>query len=193
MRQMIKKPALKVIKKNSEPAPKALPAGTRWADWYDDEALARAWEERKKALRAEAAGRARIRRSTVVEDCEHRFTVQELAEMAGELSEKIKTIQGFEAQLETLKESTKSYKQQILDTEKEIRELGQKIRDGWEMRPTQVEEQIDYDEGLVSYIRLDTGEEIRSRGLRNSERQMPLSLGGHASKVLNLDAKRRKS
>ena len=154
-----------------------MPAGTRWSDWYDDEALKRAWEEREKALRSEAVSRARIRCSTVVEDCEHRFTVPELAEMAGELSEKIKIIQGFEAQLETLKESTKSYKQQILDTEKEIRDLGQKIRDGCEMRPTQVEERIDYGECLVSYIRLDTGEEIRSRGLRNSERQMPLSLG----------------
>ena len=172
---MPKKADLKIVK--PEPVEKALPCGEEWngldwEDWYDDDRLAREWEERMNGIQEES--RPRVHRSIIEEDLPHEFTMDELRELTDRMVKADKDREDAERRLESLGLVQKEIKGEIAKHDKAIREARWDIERGEEIRPTQVEKTIDYDAGYVTFFRLDTGEEVRTRPIRDDERQMPL-------------------
>ena len=77
------------------------------------------------------------------------------------------------AELESFKAQVKG-KQKTLDAEIGVqRSL---VRDKVEWREVECEEIMDWDDGTVTIVRLDTGEETEKRKMRADERQLQLPL-----------------
>lgn len=107
---------------------------------------------------------------------EHRLPMQltekEIMAKARELASVIREKNRLEFEKS---ETGKFYKTQIDSKEIEMRDLISIIEKGEENRPVSCEEFHDFGEGLVTIIRLDTGEHVGQRTMTAHERQVDLA------------------
>ena len=99
------------------------------------------------------------------------FTEEELKNLAMEMANS--TIQANEAE-EQKKAAMASFKDKIEGHLLTSRTASRFISNGYEMRNIDCIKVIDYKEDLVTITRKDTGEEVESRRIKDSERQMTL-------------------
>lgn len=101
------------------------------------------------------------------------LTTEELLHAGDTLSRKLSDFDQVTAELESFKAQVKG-KQKTLEAEIGVqRSL---VRDKVEWREVECEEIMDWDDGTVTIVRLDTGEETEKRKMRADERQLQLPL-----------------
>jgi len=91
--------------------------------------------------------------------------------MASQMAQDTITAEGLEAEKKSV---VKKYDSDIKAVQLSASIAAQKIRNGFEMRPIKCEVKKDYETKMVSFIRTDTGELVRTRQMTGEERQMPL-------------------
>lgn len=115
----------------------------------------------------------RIKERPVKKMLRHELTDDEKRELAERMAED-------QAKLETLVDEKKAvasdYKSRIENVQGTIRLASSTYRQGWEIRETQCSEIYDYDKAVFSIVRLDTGEEIKRRGMTQDELTLPLPM-----------------
>ena len=129
--------------------------------------------------------RPRINRSRAVETLPCRFSDSERADMTREMILANQERESRENALEDLKDEKKRLEGLIKEADKTISATLKSLDRGFEDRSVEVEKVICYDDGLVTYFRLDTGEEIRTRPLE-PERAADAA-GGTEGGVMGLD------
>lgn len=72
------------------------------------------------------------------------------------------------------KEAKERMKEAMTGLEEEAGRLARIVQEGQEERQVRVRFEFDYDKGRVTVIREDTGEEVESRSMNDTERQMTL-------------------
>ena len=158
------KPDLKVIK--ADPKRRVLP----WDDeQLTDEALAAEWESRLTEM--QGTPKPRIHRKRTLKHLDYIFSPEELRDMGADLAEAVRDKNLAEAEIASFRKSKKPI---IEAAEERASELARLINVGSDERPVECEEAINYDDGLVTITRLDTGEEIGTRPLNPEERQMEM-------------------
>lgn len=101
------------------------------------------------------------------------YTTEERRQLADEMARGIAEIKRIEDEKATVNASIKSR----MTTAQEKVNLNQtRYMAGYDMREVKCQEVKDMDTGMVTLIRLDTGEEVRSRKLNEDERQFLLDL-----------------
>lgn len=75
---------------------------------------------------------------------------------------------------EAAKNQAKQAKEELAEMDSEIRELSREIRDRRTWRDVQVRNEPDYADGVMTTVRCDTGEVIRTRPLTLDEKQQKL-------------------
>jgi hypothetical protein len=103
--------------------------------------------------------------------CKYTFSVTEKAEMSSEMAQKVARLERTEDELKTVKAQFKSETEQLA---RDISTTAEKLNSGYEMRNIKCEVIRDYREGIVEYVRTDTGEIAKSRKMRDDERQMQI-------------------
>ena len=103
------------------------------------------------------------------------LTIEEWNRRANESARLIERRDQFEAEL---KSAQKSGKAQLSEMDAELRRINTQIRDRAELRLVQCERVLDYDAGLVSEVRTDTGEVMGSpRKMTDEETQRGFEFG----------------
>ena len=166
---MSNKPDLRVVK---EKETEDWGRSALGRDIPDQEELEREWLNRLAALADKP--RPRINRSRAMETLPCRFSDSERADMTREMILANQERESREKALEDLKDEKKRLEGFIKEADKTISATLKSLDRGFEDRSVEVEKIVNYTDGLVTYFRLDTGEEIRTRPLNESERQMPL-------------------
>lgn len=104
-----------------------------------------------------------------------RLDDDELIERAQEQSRHLQTIEEMEAELKTKVGHAKAA---IQERAADVKRLAIEIRDRATYRPVDCERIFDYRRGIVTEVRLDTGEQISERPMTYAEKQRELPLGG---------------
>ena len=109
----------------------------------------------------------------VMENVKYEFSELEKKELAEVIAQSI--VQRDEL---TVKKKAKQseMKADIDALEHKVSELSEKYNDGFEMREMEVYKELDLPNDLVRFIRPDTGEIVKERGLTLEERQGKLGL-----------------
>jgi len=97
-----------------------------------------------------------------------------------------------QADLGALEDSFKCVKEQfkndITKAETDINKYGRLLRDKHEMKDVKVEQTFDYDNDLVTLVRMDTGEVVESRELNADELQTSMDFdSGEAEEVTTVE------
>ena len=103
----------------------------------------------------------------------YNFTEWELKEIADELAQAVLDKKGAEAELKNFKTEVTNH---IAIAEGKIEANSEYIRSGYKMKNVDCETQYNYDTGMVTVVRVDTGEEIEARSMTEEERQIPMEL-----------------
>lgn len=101
----------------------------------------------------------------IVVDMEHWFTEDELKELSRKIVKLDAEIDVDENELESLKQSMKSYKDSIENANVERRKLSRLYSSGKEMRSIATIRSIDYESGLINYYDVNTDELIKTEEL----------------------------
>ncbi len=109
----------------------------------------------------------------VIEHLPYTFTEQEKGELGKQLAKCFADHTEAEGRLKSIATQIKA---EIAMIDGEMTSLSEKIRSGKEYRNVKCEKTFDYRLGVVTYIRLDTGEVYRERPLDEAERQASLNL-----------------
>jgi hypothetical protein len=112
------------------------------------------------------AGREVIQ--VLVEDLPVELSKRELRELGGQLAAQTEEMEKHQSHAKDAKAELKSTEMSIAA---QIKTLSLRIRSGTKVVPIQVHAEADFDEGVVRYLRSDTGEQIRTRPLAAEERQ----------------------
>lgn len=105
------------------------------------------------------------------EELKCKLTEKEKVDLGSELAVEVKEI----ARLESEKKSIASqYKGKIDERMDRLGSLAALVNDGYEIREVDILIIFDYDKGIVSKVRKDTGEEYESRPMTLNERQKVL-------------------
>ena len=167
------KPELKVVDKTETPAAlsRDFPIDDQeWDCWFEEDELAKEWEEREAALEDERRKeKNRVHVSETIETLSSPLSPDERLDLAELMAEAQGRKEKAEAEINGLKDRLKPI---IKEAETEIADAARELRANSKEAQVTVRKTIDYELGIVSEIRLDTGEEISSRGIRESERQM---------------------
>lgn len=100
------------------------------------------------------------------------LTLEERASFGDQLA----TLHGLEEdELAEQAQEKAAMKERLLSIANRRHKLAGLLRRGSENRPVKVEVVADYEAGVARGIRVDTGEVLTTRALRDEERQMPLS------------------
>ena len=110
-------------------------------------------------------------RETEIRSVRHDFSEKEKRDLATTVVEKNLEVEDLEVQK---KAATSSFKDRIDSALLDARTAGRKYRDGFELRDVEVEVFRDYENGIIFYIRIDTGESVESREMTPQEKQMRL-------------------
>lgn len=107
------------------------------------------------------------------------LTDAEIAAYAGEAGEML----GERDQVERQKKAAaESYAGRMKALDAKIRHRLGLVQKREEERPVRVRQQPDYNAGVISTVRIDTGEEVARRGITPQERQLRLhQIGGETS------------
>ena len=103
------------------------------------------------------------------EFCKYEFDEGELKELAENMAMKTQEMQTIE---DEKKSAMASFKDRLEGAQLELKSCAGKYKDGYEMRYIECEVVRDYDEGIIRFIRTDTGECARVKKMSNEERQM---------------------
>lgn len=113
----------------------------------------------------------RIKERSIKMRLKHQLTTEEKRELAESMADN-------QAKLEELEDEKKAvasdYKSRIETVQGEIRRESNTYRQGWELRDIQCSEIQDFDKGIVTVVRLDTGEEVKVRPMTHDERTLEL-------------------
>ena len=101
------------------------------------------------------------------------FTDWEKQELGDELAQAILEKREAEAELNNFRTEIKN---RITKNESKIETYSEYIRSGYRMQNVDCEIRLDYDAGMVTVVRMDTGEEIETRSMAEDERQIPMDL-----------------
>ena len=112
-----------------------------------------------------------IRRRTMERSLKYTFTEDERKGLAVDLSQAVRVWEEKEAQKKAI---TSQLKAEVDQAQSSMAILAGKHRDGYEYRQTKCEETRDFNSKTVTVIRLDSGEIIEERKMRNDELQMEL-------------------
>jgi|GEM_PF-2672113 len=104
-----------------------------------------------------------------------RLDDDELIEKAQEQSRTLQLIEELENDLKTKVQHAKAG---IQEREADVKRLAIEIRDRATYRPVDCERIFDYRRGIVTEVRLDTGEQISERPMTYAEKQRELPLDG---------------
>jgi hypothetical protein len=114
-----------------------------------------------------------IKRRLTTKSLQYVFSPDESAALAKDLSRKVKEVEDAEARKKAVAAQLKAELEQVLNDQ---RVLAGKLRDGYEYRDIKCEETKDYIHGLVTLVRLDTGEVVNERAMTVDERQQTLPI-----------------
>lgn len=114
---------------------------------------------------------AKVVETKTREYLKYQFTEEELKSLAMEMAQA--TLQSNEAE-EQKKAAMAGFKDTIEKHQLTARTASRFISNGYEMRQIDCVKVIDYKKDLVTVTRKDTGEEVESRKIKDSERQMTL-------------------
>ena len=101
----------------------------------------------------------------------YEFTADEKKKLASEMAE------ATQAEIDLVGEKEEvvaSFKARIKEAEQKRKTASKKYRDGYEYRRTQCEIMRDFTAGMVTYVRMDTGEIAETRSMTADERQKEL-------------------
>lgn len=115
--------------------------------------------------------KAKLERKVGKESLKCVLTDDEVREYGIALARATSTITDLESQKKAFNDQIKA---DISKAEGDANILSQKIQNGYEFRTIDVETVLGYESGIVFTIRMDTGEEIRSRSMTPEERQKGL-------------------
>jgi len=99
------------------------------------------------------------------------FTEPEKAEIAVEMAQKVAELNQVEGQLKAIKSQ---YKSKVDVLQGEINLAAEKLNTGYEMRSVKCEVTPNWEEKIWEYIRLDTGEFVRTEEMSVEDLQMRL-------------------
>jgi hypothetical protein len=105
------------------------------------------------------------------------LTDQQKVDFSGEISQAVEEIGEGENELKFVSTEIKG---RIQASQAKLKELANKIRAGYEIKPVDCEQVLDYHNGTMTVIRLDTLEKVSERPLTVAERQPPLPLKENA-------------
>lgn len=94
---------------------------------------------------------------------------EEILAASREIARAVDELHDFEQQR---KAAAEMYKAKIAQANAQVQVNSVLVRNGYEFRKVDVERTFDYEEGIVTAIRLDTGEVFESRTMTRDERQM---------------------
>lgn len=101
------------------------------------------------------------------------LTTEELSALAAKMAEDQATLERLEDEKKSV---TKDFASRIEITTGTIRQEAGTYRQGWELREVQCSEVTDRRSGLLTVVRLDTGEEVSRRKLTAEEMELRLPL-----------------
>jgi hypothetical protein len=104
------------------------------------------------------------------------LTREERENYSTDLANKIGEQGHLEAEFDNVK---KSWKQKLETVELDIGSLSSKVRENRELRTVKCRRLFDYDTGMVSETRTDTGEVFEERPMTDAERQEELDFGSN--------------
>ena len=108
-----------------------------------------------------------------VEELPCRLTQEEWEERATRQADVVKEIEQHEGHEQQVKADLKATRTRL---EAELAKLACQVKGHAEIRPITVEALADFRSGIVREVRVDTGEQVRTRALREEERQGSLKL-----------------
>ena len=97
------------------------------------------------------------------------FTEEEKREIASEMAQRIVNLQQAEDDLKAIKSD---YKSQIDGIQAGINSAATKLTSGYEMRSTKCQVIADYPGKVWKYMRVDTGEIVKEKGMTSNDLQM---------------------
>ena len=97
-----------------------------------------------------------------------KLTDAQLKERAHKLAEQVRRLSAIKSES---KDAAAQFRLSIADLEEEMSEVAQEIRDQAEMREVEVVIEKDFEEGVETTMRKDTGEIVNTRVLGPNERQ----------------------
>ena len=109
------------------------------------------------------------RRFTRLLKCQ--LTDKELIESGDQLAQELSHLDSINSELESIKAD---YKAKTKAAESEIEALSNRVRNKFEMRPVDCHEIRNFETKKFCVLRVDTGDVIEERDLRQDELQMPL-------------------
>jgi hypothetical protein len=107
----------------------------------------------------------------VIEDAKYTFSEEEKREMSMLVAQRTIDIADVESEKKAV---VSAFKERADKAQHEARMLSVKIKDGYELRPTECEMVYDFEVGKVFVFRCDTGELVRSRNVTDTERQLTI-------------------
>ena len=114
-----------------------------------------------------------IKESKFVETLKYNFTKEELQDKAQTMAENA----SLKTELEDQKKTAMSdLKAQIDKCEADFTLAAKHYRAGWMMRPVECIKRLNYDTGMVEFIRTDTNEVYKTRQMNEDERNIPLPM-----------------
>lgn len=99
------------------------------------------------------------------------LTKEQKEQKTSELLQVMNTKDQVEARFESVK---KSHQAEVKDYEKQIVSLRRIVDSGTEWKDVECEQRFDYERGIVDIFRVDTGKYVRSRQMKDNERQSEL-------------------
>ena len=99
------------------------------------------------------------------------FTPDELRKMGLDMANAAQKVRVIDDQFKAAKEN---FKDKIAKEELIVKQSSWHISQGFEMRDIECEKLINYKKGIVTFTRLDTGEVVEERDIRDEERQMKI-------------------
>lgn len=123
----------------------------------------------KKSEEKIEADRYELKKVKMTLEC--RLTEEELKASSKTLADALRQRRGHESSLETFKSQMKA---QITQLEGTINEMEGRINSEKEFRMVECEVTFDYQTGMKTTVRKDTGEQVREEKITDEERQLHL-------------------
>lgn len=106
-----------------------------------------------------------------IRSAKHEFSVDELNDLGRKALEKTRDIDELE---DDKKAVVSEFKNKIDRATSELNIKRRKYLDGFEIRQVECKVERDYENSIIRYIRVDTGEELEAREMSTQEKQMRL-------------------
>ena len=140
----------------------------------------------KKSLEQEVAEISRYKTRKLKKNLQYQYTSKEIHDMGVELARKHN--EQTEAE-QRMKSAAQQMKDAVERVKLDISVLSRKVSNGFEYRDIECEEKKDFLDCKFTVARLDTGEVVEERALRDEERQREMDLDEAAASESKTDVK----